>query len=154
MPVRFVSTSSKGAAQAVNFQADRRRIGFSGPTFELPWVDGAQDRLSLWMQMQAELSAHGLDAARRSPWVFWVVGVRGDARAWVFTPQLLPVEYGPSEGIPGRASSPVLRLAHRGEARFDLEMELDWTWSPEPRLTAARWWHRGAAELPWELSLP
>lgn len=157
IPERFLSTGRRGAAQAVNFQRDRQRIGFSGPTIERPWVEGAQDRLSLWMQMQAELAAVGPEAAVGGPWVFWVVGIQGDARAWSFAPQWVSPKGGPSGGAIGGAepagARPLLRMVHHAAARYDLEMELDWAWTPEPRLVAARWWHRGVAEARWELTL-
>ena len=83
-PLRFTDQRAGREVRATNFQREAGKITFSGPSVEFPLVAGAQDRLSLLIQLAAIVSA---DPRRREPGgqvAMAVVGVRGDLSTWVF----------------------------------------------------------------------
>ena len=89
-PQRHVESRRGREARAVNFQRDRGRISFSGPTLEHPLPPGAQDRLSWLVQLAGVLAADASLATAGSVVTLWVVGTRGDAAVWTFTVQGRP----------------------------------------------------------------
>ncbi|HEV8314085.1 MAG TPA: DUF3108 domain-containing protein [Burkholderiaceae bacterium] len=84
-PERFVIRRRGKEAMAANFQRQAGKITYSGPTTEHPLPMGAQDRLSLLLQLTAIVAAnpqrfHHSDARI----VVFVTGARGDADVWTF----------------------------------------------------------------------
>ena len=84
-PERFVIRRRGKEAMAANFQRQAGKITYSGPTTEHPLPTGAQDRLSLLLQLTAIVAAnpqrfHHSDARI----VVFVTGARGDADVWTF----------------------------------------------------------------------
>ncbi len=129
-PARFVEGRRGRDQRAVNFQRDAAgggRIGFSGPSLELPLPPGVQDRLGWLLQLAAILEA---EPALRQPGAevsMWVVGPRGDADVWVF--QVAGIE-------PAAGEAPALLALHREPRR--------------PWDTAVRvWLDPQARHLPW-----
>lgn len=83
-PRRFTDQRLRGAARAANFQRERGRISFSGPSVEYAWVAGVQDRLSWMLQLPAIVEASPQLARPGERITLGVIGARGDAAVWVF----------------------------------------------------------------------
>lgn len=86
-PQRFVDERRGRAANAANFQRDKRLISYSGPSATFPLPDGAQDRLSWMIQLAAVLNARSRPPEAGEQFAFFVSGARADADLWVFTVQ-------------------------------------------------------------------
>ncbi|KQY86262.1 hypothetical protein [Pelomonas sp. Root1444] len=80
-PERFALQRGGQDRQAVNFDTEGRRISFSASPARLDLPEGAQDRLSWWLQLAAMVQAAPTPGGR---WRVWVAGVRGELREWVF----------------------------------------------------------------------
>lgn len=80
-PERYATQQGGRDRQAVNFDAEGRRISFSASPARLERPDGAQDRLSWWLQLAALVQAAPTPGGR---WRVWVAGPRGELREWVF----------------------------------------------------------------------
>lgn len=80
-PERFALQRGGQDRQAVNFDAEERRVSFSASPARLDLPDGAQDRLSWWLQLSALVQASNAPGGR---WRVWVAGLRGELREWVF----------------------------------------------------------------------
>ena len=80
-PERFALQRGGQDRQAINFDADERRISFSASPAQLDLPEGAQDRLSWWLQLAALVQANPAPGGR---WRVWVAGLRGELREWVF----------------------------------------------------------------------
>jgi hypothetical protein len=80
-PERFALQRGGVDQQAVNFDADGRRISFSASPAQHELPDGAQDRLSWWLQLAALVQAAPAPGGR---WRIWVAGLRGELREWTF----------------------------------------------------------------------
>lgn len=83
-PARFTDQRARRAAVAANFEREAGRIRFSGPSHEVPWQPGVQDRLSWMVQLAAVAAAEPARLASGERIVLQVVGARGDASMWVF----------------------------------------------------------------------
>lgn len=83
-PVRFTDQRARRAAVAANFEREAGRIRFSGPSTELPWQPGVQDRLSWMIQLAAVAAAEPALLAAGERISLQVVGARGDASLWSF----------------------------------------------------------------------
>jgi hypothetical protein len=83
-PVRFTDQRARRAAVAANFEREAGRIRFSGPSHEVPWQRGVQDRLSWMVQLAAVAAAEPARLAAGERIVLQVVGARGDASLWAF----------------------------------------------------------------------
>lgn len=81
VPERFALQRGGRDRQAVNFDAEGRRVSFSASPLQLDLPDGAQDRLSWWLQLAALVQAEPAPGGR---WRVWVAGLRGELREWVF----------------------------------------------------------------------
>lgn len=82
-PQQFSDQRSRGAAHVARFEPERGLVSF-GSQPEVPWVRGAQDRLSWMVQLPAVVRADpSLEAPDRTVELY-VVGARGDADAWTF----------------------------------------------------------------------
>jgi hypothetical protein len=80
-PERFALQRGGRDRQAINFDADERRLSFSASPAQLDLPEGAQDRLSWWLQLAALVQAHPAPGGR---WRVWVAGLRGELREWTF----------------------------------------------------------------------
>lgn len=84
-PERFALQRDGQDRQAVNFDTEGRRISFSASPARLDLPEGAQDRLSWWLQLAALVQAsHAQGATAGGRWRVWVAGLRGELREWVF----------------------------------------------------------------------
>lgn len=83
-PLRFTDQRARRAAVAANFEREAGRIRFSGPSHEVPWQPGVQDRLSWMVQLAAVAAAEPARLAAGERIVLQVVGARGDASLWAF----------------------------------------------------------------------
>lgn len=84
-PERFALQRGGQDRQAVNFDTEERRLSFSASPNRLDLPDGAQDRLSWWLQLAALVqAANAPGAAPGGRWRVWVAGLRGELREWVF----------------------------------------------------------------------
>lgn len=84
VPLRFTDQRARRPLVAANFEREAGRIRFSGPSTELPWQAGVQDRLSWMMQLAAVAAAEPQRLAPGERIVMPVVGARGDASTWAF----------------------------------------------------------------------
>jgi hypothetical protein len=80
-PERFALQRGGQDRQAVNFDTEGRRISFSASPAQLELPEGAQDRLSWWLQLAALVQAAPAPGGR---WRVWVASPRGELREWVF----------------------------------------------------------------------
>ncbi|MBW8846649.1 MAG: DUF3108 domain-containing protein [Burkholderiales bacterium] len=80
-PERFALQRGGQDRQAVNFDAEGRRVSFSASPAQLELPEGTQDRLSWWLQLAALVQASPTPGGR---WRVWVAGLRGELREWVF----------------------------------------------------------------------
>lgn len=83
-PQRFTDQRLRGGVQAANFQRDKGKVTFSGPSTEYPLLPGTQDRLSWMLQLAAIAAAEPARLAAGGKVILYVVGARGDADVWVF----------------------------------------------------------------------
>ena len=83
-PQRLTDQRLRGGVQAANFQRDKGKVTFSGPTTEYPLLPGTQDRLSWMLQLAAIAAAEPARLAAGGKVILYVVGARGDADVWVF----------------------------------------------------------------------
>ena len=117
-PERFTDQRARRPMVAANFESDAGRIRFSGPSHEVPWQPGVQDRLS-WMVQLAAIAQARPDAVRRDARVsMWVSGARGDADVWTFVsmgPESLELDAGPV---------PAIRLLREPRQRHDTRVEV------------------------------
>ncbi|MFG6464565.1 hypothetical protein ACG04Q_23540 [Roseateles sp. DXS20W] len=80
-PERFALQRGGQDRQAVNFDAEDRRISFSASPVQHELPEGTQDRLSWWLQLAALVQAAPTPGGR---WRVWVAGLRGELREWTF----------------------------------------------------------------------
>ncbi|MGM9481638.1 hypothetical protein ACS5PN_10695 [Roseateles sp. NT4] len=80
-PERFALQRGGQDRQAINFDAEGRRVSFSASPAQLDLPEGTQDRLSWWLQLAALVQAAPTPGGR---WRVWVAGLRGELREWVF----------------------------------------------------------------------
>lgn len=80
-PERFALQRGGQDRQAINFDAEGRRVSFSSSPNRLELPEGAQDRLSWWLQLAALVQAAPAPGGR---WRVWVAGLRGELREWTF----------------------------------------------------------------------
>lgn len=80
-PERFALQRGGQDRQAINFDAEGRRLSFSASPARLDLPEGTQDRLSWWLQLAALVQASPAPGGR---WRVWVAGLRGELREWTF----------------------------------------------------------------------
>ncbi|MDR7270352.1 hypothetical protein J2X20_003010 [Pelomonas saccharophila] len=80
-PERFALQRGGQDRQAINFDAEGRRVSFSSSPAQLELPEGTQDRLSWWLQLAALVQAAPAPGGR---WRVWVAGLRGELREWTF----------------------------------------------------------------------
>lgn len=112
-PQRFALQRGGQERQAINFDAEERRVSFSASPARLELPEGAQDRLSWWLQLAALVQANPAPGGR---WRVWVAGLRGELREWTFE----AVDAGPDD-----AGTLHLRRQPLGERDPGVELWLD-----------------------------
>ncbi|PZP32484.1 MAG: hypothetical protein DI603_10675 [Roseateles depolymerans] len=80
-PERFAQQLGGRDRLATNFDTQGGRVSFSASPAIHPRPDGAQDRLSWWLQLATLVQADPRPGGR---WRLWVAGLRGELREWVF----------------------------------------------------------------------
>ncbi|MBV8037387.1 hypothetical protein [Roseateles sp.] len=84
-PERFALQRGGQDRQTINFDSEGRRVSFSAIPAQLDLPEGAQDRLSWWLQLAALVQASNAQAGTPGGrWRVWVAGLRGELREWVF----------------------------------------------------------------------
>lgn len=83
-PERFTDKRLARSEQAVNFQREPGFISFSAVNRRFAWRLGAQDRLSVVIQLTAILAAEANRLAAGQRFGVPVVSPRGDAEIWTF----------------------------------------------------------------------
>lgn len=106
-PVRFVDRRSK--EREALFEPEARRIRFSNNAPQAEWLPGAQDRLSLFMQLAGLLRAQPRQAGEVLS--FQVAGV-GDAEVWRFEVGALETLRLPAGNIEARLLKRTPRKPH------------------------------------------
>lgn len=117
-PKRMVERVRGREVRAVNFQRDKGLISFSGSTTALTLFAGAQDRLSLVLQLMAiaEGQPDGLAPGQRLR--LQVAGSRGLAAEWVFEVVDRPLLE------PSGRPLPTVRLVREPQAPYDQRVEV------------------------------
>ena len=116
-PERFALQRGGQDRQAVNFDAEGRRVSFSASPAQLDLPEGAQDRLSWWLQLAALVQASNPHAATPGGhWRVWVAGLRGELREWAFETV---------DAVPEDAGTLHLRRQPLGERDPGVELWLD-----------------------------
>jgi hypothetical protein len=101
-PERFTDQRARRPMVAANFERQAGRIRFSGPSHEVPWQPGVQDRLSWMVQLAAVAQAEPQRLGSGERIVMQVVGARGDASTWAFRslgPETLTLFAAPVETV-------------------------------------------------------
>ena len=123
-PTRFSDRTR--SELAVHFDADRGKITFSANTPDAPWMDGAQDRVSVFMQLAgilaaAPASASTTNSASRLPVgssiTVYTVGPR-EADTWTFVVEAeerLQLPYGGLE---------TFKLSRKPRREYDQRVEI------------------------------
>lgn len=114
-PTRFLDKSR--SERAAHFQADKGKISFSVNTPDVPWLRGAQDRLSVFLQLGSLLAGAPANYPVGSSVSLYTAGPR-EADTWIFT-----VESEQTLKLPaGEAAT--LKLARKPQRDFDQTVEV------------------------------
>lgn len=114
-PTRFSDKSRTEVA--AHFEPDKGQISFSANTPSVPWVKGAQDRMSVFLQLGGMLAGNPAGFPAGASIVLYTVGPR-DADTWTFVVQAgekLDLPYGEVD---------TLKLARQPRREFDQTIEL------------------------------
>jgi hypothetical protein len=114
-PIRFADKSR--SEQAAHFNRDTGRISFSANTPDVPLLPGAQDRLSLFLQLGALLAADPTRLARGQSLTLQTAGPR-DADLWQFTSQGVEAVH-----LPG-GELQALKLTRAPPSEYDTRVEM------------------------------
>ena len=114
-PTRFSDKSRQELA--AHFEPAAGKIVFSGNTPDAPWVEGAQDRVSVFLQMVGMLAAAPADYPLGTSISMYTVGPR-EAETWTFV-----VEQLENLDVLG-TSTPTLKLTRKARREFDQKVEL------------------------------
>lgn len=86
LPVRYTETRRGKAPRAINFNRDQRQsITFSASDKSLPLSQGAQDRLSILLQLSGWMRADPQLGKNGNRIEMFVAGVRGEGEIWRFS---------------------------------------------------------------------
>lgn len=114
-PTRFSDKSRSEVA--AHFEADKNQISFSANTPTLAWVQGAQDRVSVFMQLGGMLAGNSAGFPAGSTISMYTVGPR-DADTWTFL-----VEAEEKLALPfGELAT--LKLTRQPRREFDQKVEI------------------------------
>ena len=114
-PSRFSDKSRTEVA--AHFEPDKGRISFSANTPPVPWTQGAQDRVSVFLQLGGMMAGNPAGFAPGSTISTLTVGPR-DADYWTFVvekDELLDLPFG---------QTPTLKLSRQPRREFDQKVEL------------------------------
>ena len=114
-PTRFADKFK--AELAAHFDADKRKITFSANTPDAPWIEGAQDRVSVFLQLGGMLAANPAGFAPGTNITFLTIGPR-EADTWTFV-----IENEEDLDLMG-AKMPTLKLTRKPRKEFDQKVEL------------------------------
>lgn len=117
-PERFTDRRARRPTVAANFEREAGRIRFSGPSHEVPWHAGVQDRLSWMIQLAAVAQADPRLLAPGERIVMQVIGARGDASTWVF------LSLGPETLALAGQSVATVRLLREPRREHDTRVEV------------------------------
>jgi hypothetical protein len=135
-------------AAATNFRQGEKQdqISFSASTEQVPMPDGVQDRISWWLQLAAIVAAAPQQFLPGRELRMMVIGLRGEAREWVFE----VLERHDLELPVGRIKQAVhLRRAALGPYSGEIELWLD----PARHHLPVRLLFSQQDERGWELQL-
>lgn len=114
-PTRFSDKSRSEVA--AHFEADKARITFSANTPAVPWIKGAQDRVSVFLQLGGMLAGSPASFPVGSSISLYTVGPR-DADTWTFL-----VEAEESVSLPF-GDIVALRLTRQPRREYDQKVEV------------------------------
>ena len=114
-PTRF---SDKFRAElAAHFEPEKGKISFSANTPDVPWIEGVQDRVSVFLQLGGMLAARPQDFPPGSSISFLTIGPR-EADTWTFV-----VEVEENLDLMG-APMAALKLTRKPRKEFDQKVEI------------------------------
>lgn len=114
-PTRFADKFRN--EQAAHFDNEKRKITFSANTPDAPWVEGAQDRVSVFMQLAGMLAAKPGDFPQGSEITIYTAGPR-DADTWTFV-----VDAEEKLQLPAGEFA-TLKLTRKPRREFDQKVEI------------------------------
>ena len=102
---------------AAHFEADKGKIIFSANTPEAPWIDGVQDRVSVFLQLAGMLAANPAGFPPGSNITFLTIGPR-EADTWTFIVE--------AEETLALMNAPMaaLKLTRKPRKEFDQKVEI------------------------------
>jgi hypothetical protein len=120
-PSRYAQQRKGRDVSATNFRRDEGLISFSASAEQVALMPGVQDRLSGWLQIAGVIAAAPARYPPGSTLRLSVVGLRGEAREWVFEVHALePVTV--ADGL--SLSPPALHLRRAPLGMYDGGIEL------------------------------
>ena len=114
-PTRFADKFK--SEQAAHFESAKGKITFSANTPDAVWVNGVQDRLSVFLQLSGMLAAKPQDFPKGSSVTFATIGPR-EADSWTFN-----IESEEMLNLMG-SLKPALKLVRKPRKEFDQRVEL------------------------------
>ena len=114
-PTRFADKFKNELA--AHFEADKGKIIFSANTPDAPWIDGVQDRVSVFLQLCGMLAANPAGFPPGSNITFLTVGPR-EADSWTFV-----IEAEENLDLMG-APMAALKLTRKPRKEFDQKVEI------------------------------
>lgn len=114
-PTRFADKFR--AELAAHFNPDQRKITFSANTPDSPWIEGVQDRVSVFFQLGGMLAANPSGFPAGSNVTFLTIGPR-EADIWTFV-----VDAEESVDVMG-SPMPTLKVSRKPRKEFDQKVEI------------------------------
>ncbi len=114
-PTRFADKFR--AELAAHFEADKGKIIFSANTPDAPWIEGVQDRVSVFLQLGGMLAAKPQDFPPGTSVTFLTIGPR-EADTWTFI-----IEAQENLDLMG-APMAALKLTRKPRKEFDQKVEI------------------------------
>ena len=102
---------------AAHFEPDKGKIIFSANTPDAPWIDGVQDRVSVFLQLAGMLAANPAGYPQGSDITFFTIGPR-EADTWTFV-----IEAEENLDLMG-APMAALKLTRKPRKEFDQKVEI------------------------------
>ena len=114
-PTRFADKFR--AELAAHFEADKGKVVFSANTPDAPWIDGVQDRVSVFLQLAGMLAANSTGFPPGSNITFLTIGPR-EADTWTFVVEA-------EENLElMNAPMAALKLTRKPRKEFDQKVEI------------------------------
>ena len=114
-PTRFADKFRSEVA--AHFETDKGKITFSANTPDAPWIEGTQDRVSVFMQLAGMLAGKPGDFPPGSSITLYTVGPR-DADTWTFLVEAEELLQLPAGDIAA------LKLTRKPRREFDQKVEI------------------------------